>query len=202
MTLEELQAQVAELTSKLEKSEADKKAMGADLMKYKAKAKGAEIDPEEYAKLQARVEELTEAKEKADKSAKTEVEKLTKALAEKDGALTQHLIDAGLTDALAKAGVAPHYLTAAKAMFKGQAVLKAEGAEYKALIGDKPISDAITAWAATDEGKHFVAAPANSGGGAPGGGGKSVNHGDKLPDLTDKAGRAAFYAARLAKAEE
>ena len=199
----EVKALIEEVTAAAtEALSAKNRELLGEVKALKAKAKGADIDPAEHAALQSKVEELTDELGKATKASKTEVEKLTKALAEKDGALTQHLIDAGLTDALAKAGVAPHYLTAAKAMFKGQAVLKAEGAEYKALIGDKPISDAITAWAATDEGKHFVAAPANSGGGAPGGGGKSVNHGDKLPDLTDKAGRAAFYAARLAKAEE
>ncbi|HWS73667.1 MAG TPA: hypothetical protein VN324_00865 [Quisquiliibacterium sp.] len=135
----------------------------------KAKAKGADIDPAEHAALQSKVEELTDALDKATKTSKAEVEKLTKALSTKDAALTQHLIDAGLTDALAKAGVAPHYLTAAKAMFKGQAALKAEGDQYQALIGDKPLADAIAAWAQSDEGKHFVAAPASSGGGASGG---------------------------------
>src|SRR5690606_17422405 len=134
----------------------------------KAKAKGADIDPAEHAALQQKVEELTDELGKVQKASKTEVEKLTRALAEKDGALTQHLIDAGLTDALAKAGVAPHYRNAAKAMFKGQAALKADGGQYQALIGEKPIADAITAWAKTDEGKHFVAAPVNSGGGASG----------------------------------
>jgi hypothetical protein len=40
-----------------------------------------------------------------------------------------------------------------------------------ALYGDKPLADfAIKEWAGTDAGKQVVAAPANSGGGAPGGG--------------------------------
>lgn len=145
----------------------------------KAKAKGADIDPAEHAALQSKVEELTEALDKAQKASKSEVEKLTKALAEKDSALNQHLIDAGLTDALAKAGVAPYYLNALKAMFKGQAVLKADGGQYQALIGDKPIADAIKEYTATDEGKHFLSAPANSGGGANGGsGGNGKQSGD------------------------
>lgn len=167
----EVKALIEEVTAAAtEALSAKNRELLGEVKALKAKAKGADIDPAEHAALQSKVEELTEALDKATKASKSEVEKLTKALAEKDGALTQHLIDAGLTDALAKAGVAPHYLNAAKAMFKGQAALKADGGQYQALIGDKPIADAIKEWAATDEGKHFVTAPANNGGGASGGG--------------------------------
>jgi hypothetical protein len=163
----------------------------------KVKARGADIDPAEHANLQRQVDELTAKLGDAEKTGKREIEKLTKTLAEKDGALSQHLIDAGLTDALAKAGVGPHYLNAVKAMFKGQAVLKAEGAEYKALIGDKPLPEAITAWAGTDEGKHFIAAPANNGGGAPGGTGKPIAPSTKGKIDGTPEERAAYFAAKF-----
>lgn len=167
----EVKALIEEVTAAAtEALSAKNRELLGEVKALKAKAKGADIDPAEHAALQAKVEELTEALGKAEKTSKSEVEKLQKALSTKDAALTQHLIDAGLTDALAKAGVAPHYLTAAKAMFKGQAALKADGEQYQALIGDKPLADAIAAWAQSDEGKHFVSAPANTGGGAQGGG--------------------------------
>ena len=147
----EVKALIEEVTAAAtEALSAKNRELLGEMKVLKAKAKGADIDPADYAALQSKVEELTTELGKVQKSSKSEVEKLMKQLSEKDGALTQHLIDAGLTDALAKAGVAPHYLTAAKAMFRGQAALKAEGAEYKALIGDKPLADAITAWAQSD----------------------------------------------------
>lgn len=191
----EVKALIEEVTAAAtEALSAKNRELLGEMKVLKAKAKGADIDPADYAALQSKVEELTTELGKVQKSSKSEVEKLMKQLSEKDGALTQHLIDAGLTDALAKAGVAPHYLTAAKAMFRGQAALKAEGAEYKALIGDKPLADAITAWAQSDEGKHFVAAPASSGGGAQGGGGaagqKSISR--KVFETWDHAARAVF----------
>lgn len=198
----EVKALIEEVTAAAtEALSAKNRELLGEVKTLKARAKGADIDPAEHAALQTKVEELTEELGKVQKASKTEVEKLTKALAEKDGALTQHLIDAGLTDALAKAGVAPHYLNATKAMFKGQAALKADGGQYQALIGDKPLADAITEWSKTDEGKHFVSAPANTGGGANGGK-TNVNQGDKPPPITDKAARVKYFEARLAKAEE
>jgi hypothetical protein len=79
------------------------------------------------------------------------------------------LIDNGLTDALLKAGVKPEMSKAVKAMLAGQVSLKVEGDKRLAVVGDKALGDFVTEWAQSDEGKHFVAAPANQGGGANGG---------------------------------
>lgn len=167
----EIQALIEEVTAAAtEALSAKNRELLGEVKALKAKVKGADIDPAEHAALAQRVDELTEALGKAEKASKAETEKLSKSLAQKDAALTQYLIDAGLTDALAQSGVAPHYLTATKAMFRAQARLVAEGEEYKALIGDKPLKDAIASWAQSDDGKHFIAPAANSGGGASGGG--------------------------------
>lgn len=166
----EVQALIEEVTAAAtEALSAKNRELLGEIKTLRAKAKGAEIDPTEHAALQTRVEELTHELQQREKSTKAEIEKLSKAVSEKDSALTQYLIDAGLTDALAKAGVAPHYLNATKAMFKAQAALKSDGGKYLALLGEKPIADAIAEWVKTDEGKHFLSAPANSGGGATGG---------------------------------
>ncbi|CFM01140.1 hypothetical protein [Bordetella pertussis] len=166
--LEEVAAEATEALS------AKNKELLAELRAAKAKAKGSEIDPEEHARLQTQVEELTGKLDKVTKDSARQIEKLTKDLAEKDDALTQHLIDSGLSTALAKAGVAPHFMDAAKAMLRGQAAIK-DGA---AVIGEKPLADHVTEWAGTDQGKHFVTAPANSGGGGQGGnsGGKCTGN--------------------------
>lgn len=140
----------------------------------KAKAKGADIDPAEHAALQSQVEELTDKLGKAEKTGKAEIDKLTKALTEKDGALHKHLIDAGLTDALVKAGVQTPLLDAVKALHQGKASINAKDGAYEALIDGKPLAEFVTTWAQSDQGKHFVAAPNNNGGGAQGGGGKGA----------------------------
>lgn len=178
----EVKALIEEVTSAAtEALSAKNRELLGELKTLRAKTKGSEIDPAEHQALQAKVEDLSTELGKAQKAAKAEIERLTRQLEVKDSALSKHLIDAGLTDALAKAGVAPHYLNAAKAMFQSQAKLAADGAEYKALIGDKPLAEAIAEWVGSDEGKHFVAAPANSGGGATGGAGGTPN---KAGDLT------------------
>lgn len=166
--LEEAAAEATEALS------AKNKELLAELRAAKAKAKGSDVDPEEHARLLTQVEELTGKLDKVTKDSARQIEKLTKDLTDKDGALTQHLIDGGLSSALAKAGVAPHFMDAAKAMLRGQAAIK-DGA---AVIGDKPLADHVTEWAGTDQGKHFITAPANSGGGGQGGngGGKTTGN--------------------------
>jgi 2',3'-cyclic-nucleotide 2'-phosphodiesterase (5'-nucleotidase family) len=167
---DEIQAQIDELKEKLEAAERSNQGLKADLAKAKAKAKGADIDPELHAELQTKVEELTGQLNKVTKESSKQIEGLTKQLSEKDGALSQYLIDAQLSDNLAKAGVLPQFIDAAKSLLKSQATIKNADGKYEALIGDKPIPDAIKEWSAGDQGKHFVKAPDNSGGGAGGSG--------------------------------
>lgn len=186
----EIKALIEEATAAAtEALNAKNRELLGELRTLRAKARGVEIDPAEHSALQRRVEELSAELAKVQKSAKSEQERLMKALSDKDTALTQHLVDAGLTDALAKAGVAPHYLSAVKAMFKPQAAVRADGDAYRAFVGDKPLADAITAWAQSDEGKYFRAADANAGGGAHGGG---------THQSTVKADIGGDRAARLA----
>jgi hypothetical protein len=162
--IEELKAAVEALSAK------NRELLG-ELKTAKAKAKGGEIDPGEYAALQNAVEELTAKLDKQSKEAAKTIDGLSKNLSEKDGALKSYLIDNGLSEALLKANVRPEMMGAVKAMLKSHTALKEDGGQYQALLGDKPLFEAVSEWAASDEGKHFVAAPANSGGGASGGNG-------------------------------
>ena len=183
MTLEELQTEVETLKSH------NAKLLG-ELKVAKAKAKGADIDPEAHAQLQNEVDELRSKLDAETRKGKSDNEKLTKALAEKDGALQSYLIDGGLSDALAKAGVKPEFMDAAKALLKQQAAIKSDGGQYQAVIGDKALSDAIGEWAG-GVGKHFIAAPSNSGGGANG----STNSGATVKRFGDMSSdeRVALY---------
>ena len=138
--------------------------------------KGQEIDPVKYAALEDKVTELTglltttqKEAEKASKAAATQFENLTKQFNAENGFTQKLLVENGLNDALVKAGVTPNFLPAVKAMLSGNVKVVAEGDVRKAMVGDVALSDFVSTWAQTDEGKHFVAAPANSGGNSSGG---------------------------------
>jgi len=197
MKLEELtQEKLDEMLEQMTAIADSNKALKGDITKLRAKAKGADIDPEEHANLQTQVAELTDKLTKSEKTYKTESEKLIKSLSEKDGALTKYLLDANLTDNLAKARIKPELMDAAKALLKVQATIKAENGEYSALIGDKPIGDYVKEWATGDAGKHFVMADNNSGGGAQGGNGNGSQTVQGKLDGTD-AERAAHFEQKF-----
>lgn len=171
----EVKALIEEITAAATEGLSSKnKELLAEVKTLKAKARGADIDPAEHAALQSQVEELTDKLGKAEKTGKAELEKLTKQITEKDGALTKHLINAGLTDALVKAGIKPEMLDAVKALHQNKASINAKDGAYEALIDGKPLAEFVTTWAQSDQGKHFVTAPQNGGGGSQGGSGKGT----------------------------
>lgn len=143
----------------------------------------SQIDPAELEKVEAERDELkqrlAETERNATKAVK-ELEAATKRLADTEGAYANTMRDAALTAELTKAGVtSPALLKAAKALLaEGVAVVDEDG--RKAVkAGDKSLTDFINEWASGDEGKHFIAAPAISGGGAQGArGGTVINKGD------------------------
>ena len=148
------------------------------LDKNKKLMKGQEIDPQTVVDLEAQIDKLQSDLAVSQKSAKESVktlETLQGQLKAETGFTQKLLIDNGLTDELVKNGVAPQFLPAVKAMFAGQAQIVAEGDTRTAKIGDKSVSDFVKEWAASDDGKHFVKAPENSGGGSQGSGNGTNN---------------------------
>ena len=148
------------------------------LSEKKKLQKTAEIDPQMVTDLEAQVEKLqadlaTTSKEVKDKT--KALEQASKLLQSESSFTHKLLIDNGLTDELVKAGVSKHYLNAAKSLFASKAQIVADGDSRVAKIGDKALADAISEWVGSEEGKHFISAPANSGGGSQGGGGTSSN---------------------------
>ena len=176
MTAAEVQAKIDEAVSGLKDKNAeliaDNKKLKVDLRKVQ------DIKPEDMAALESDNEKLRADLSTATASAKaatTERDKAVKALAEEQGVTHKLIAENGLVAELTKAGVTdPAYLDAVKALHLGNVKVVADGDTRKALYGDKPLADAIKEWAGSDIGKRFVAAPGNSGGGAPGGrGGKN-----------------------------
>jgi len=162
---------IAELEAAIEAVNAKNRELLGEVRVAKAKAKGADIDPTEFAALQTENETLKTELTKTTKDSLKTLEVLQASLVEKDGALQSYLIDNGLNDAMLKVGIKPEFMSAAKAMLRAGTEIKAENGQYSALMGGKPLLEGITNWAAGDEGKHFVSAPENSGGGATGGNG-------------------------------
>lgn len=169
------------------------------LTELKEARKGKQVSPEEVEKLQSHIDDLTSNLTEAQKQAKAaskEAETARKQLQDAEGYTQRLLVDNGLTDALAKAGVTnPAHMKAVKAMLSGQVQVVAKGDQKIAKVGDKALGDFVGEWAKGDEGKFFVSAPNNSGGSAGGG---SPAGGAVKGDLGgDKAARQAALAARF-----
>jgi hypothetical protein len=160
----ELEQAIEEATSALVKK---KNELLAELKTARKNAENS-IDAD---KLQDKIESLETERDtllKQQKENTKALETATKLLESESGFTSKLLLDNGLTDALVKAGIAPQFLPAAKSLLSTQAKIIAEGDTRKAVIGDKELSAFVKEWTSSDEGKHFVQAPANGGGGADG----------------------------------
>lgn len=145
-----------------------------------------DADPEEVTRLETELDTVRADLDKAKKDAKklaTDNEALGKQYKSESEFTQRLLVDNGLTEQLVAAGVAKEYLPAVKALLAGKVAVVTDGDNRAAKVGDKPLADFIKEWSQGDEGKHYISAPANSGGGAPGsnspaGGGKKISRAD------------------------
>lgn len=171
------------------------------LGELKQAKRGKEVDPQVVSDLESQVDELKGQLDKANKdlkTANTNAEKATKALADEQGFTTKLLADNGLSDALVKAGVNnPAHLKAVKAMLQSQVQIITEGDQRVAKVGDKALADYVGEWAKSDEGKHFVSAQNNSGGGAQGGSGNGDQGQTKGKIDGTPQERAAYFASKM-----
>ena len=153
------------------------------LAELKEARKGKQIDPAEVEKLESKIALLETDLGNATKALKEgnkAYETLKASLDAETGFTSKLLLDNGLTDALVKNGVAAPFLPAVKAMLISQAKIEVNGNDRVAKIGDKELGEFVKNWATSDDGKNFISAPANSGGGSAGGssggtGGKTVS---------------------------
>ena len=195
----EIQAMIDEaVASATEGLKNHNKQLLADLKRNERNGKS--VDPAEVERLEAALE-----KSQADNATlQKQYKDLSKNFEEKSNALDseskytrQLLIQNGLTAELSKAGVTnPTHLKAVQAMLKENVQIVVEGDARIAKIGDKALSDFVKEWAAGDEGKHFVQAPANSGGGATGGnGGGAASTKGRIDGSPVE--RAAYFATKF-----
>ena len=176
------------------------KAKNDQLLAEKKKLqKAADITPEMLADVEAdrdRLQTDLATIQKDHKKLKADFEGAQNALKSESGFTQKMLIENGLSSELMKNGITnPVHLKAAQAMLRDGVQVVIDGENRTAKVGEKSLSDHVKEWAASDEGKHFVAAPGNSGGGATGGnGGGAANVKGKV-DGTE-AERAAYFAEK------
>jgi hypothetical protein len=154
------------------------------LSELKKARKSAEITPEQMAEVEAerdKAQAELQAAHKAAKDAAKAHEQAVKALEQESGFTQKLLVDNGLVAELTKNGVTNAVsLKAAQAMLRGGVKVEVDGENRIAKFGDKSLDIAIKEWAASDEGKHFVTAANNSGGGAQGGSGGHTANADLM----------------------
>lgn len=131
----------------------------------KAEAEEARQAAEAAAEEKARSEKDVEALEKS-LTAKFEktIKTLTADLATRDASLKMLLIDNAIQTGMNEHKIAAPYQEAFAALVKSQAVLEGDVAK----VGDVSLGDYMKTFVASDKGKAFVAAPANSGADAMG----------------------------------
>jgi len=183
-----VEAREAELATEHETAIKGLKDKNKELL-AKVKA-GGDGDPKAIEALENEIDanktKIATLEKDARKLSKT-IETLTGERDGERGAVAKLIVDGGLTEALTVAKVAPQFLPAAKALLQGRVTIKQDGEARTAMVGDKSLGDFVKEWSQGDEGKHYVAAPANGGGGAPGG---NTPQGGGKPTMT----RAAFNA--------
>jgi len=163
---EGLKAKNTELLGKL-------KARGDEFAAMKAQLDTLSATQEELeAEKATKAGDFEKLKEQLTAKHTKDITALQEALKAEQSVAHTLLVENGLTDALTKAKVPPHFLDAARALIKTSSDIKLEDIDGKRLaqVGGKSLSEYVTEWAGSETGKHFVSAPDNSGGGAQGAG--------------------------------
>lgn len=157
------------------------------------------VDVEAYNKLKGQIEDL-ELKEvfevgdlEAVKTALTskhqvELDGLKTELGSAETFISKLLVDQGLTNNLLKANVSERYLPAVKALLQDGVQITTDEAtgERTAVVGELPLNDYVEKWAASEEGKNYITAQNNSGGGAQGGSGSGNTGKVRFDELMGK----------------
>jgi hypothetical protein len=184
--IEGLKAKNKELIGKLAKARAGSESGGG----------------EEVARLEGELEQSQTALSTAQGELRQVKRDLVKVTGERDTATTNletestfartMVVENGLTAALVENKVAPEFMDAAKALLSKGVAVKVDGDNRTAVVGDKPLGEHVKEWALSDQGKHFVTAPGNSGSN-DGNSNPNGNPGNKRIDAMTQIERTAHY---------
>jgi uncharacterized protein YhaN len=171
----DLEKKVSELAEKLEAAEAKNAGLLDDLKKAQREARAkSEIKPEDLSAAEERADKAEARAKELEKQVGTltkERDGAVKALETEQGAARTYALDAEISGAIAAGQVVPALVPGLTALLRQQAKADLVDGKYAVQIGDKPASEYIKALLDSDDGKAYRAAPANGGGGAPGGAG-------------------------------
>ena len=156
-TVEELVAELEALANKNKELISEKR---------KLQSKINDVDMDTYNKTLEENEQLKETLSKLDKNSKTEIEKLSKNLTDKDSKLKQILVTDGLRDALIKAGADVKLMDGALALNKDKVILDDT---YMPSIDGKDLNTFATEWLG-NEGSGYRKFEETSGGSSNGSG--------------------------------
>lgn len=197
MTPEEMQEKLSELEAEKEALLGKVKELKSE--KIKLKSKYEDIDPEAYNKLIDENESLKSTLEKTQREYKSNIDKLSSDLSNKDKYLQKTILEDGLTKALLENGIDKAYLKPALAMLKSEAQIKQNGDTYEALIGDKALNEFLPSWVNDGDGKLFITKTPDVGGGSRGGANTPITKSFK--DMSESE-RVALYKENPAKFKE
>lgn len=144
----------------IQKLEAKNKELITEKQKANDAADAAAAEADQAAEDKARADnDLKALEEKLTAKHTRELAKITKDYEAAQGQLSTLLIDNAISQALDGHNVLPQFKKAVTSMIKSEA--KLDGGE--AFAGNLPLVDYIKDFVSSEDGKHFVAAPANSG---------------------------------------
>lgn len=106
-------------------------------------------------------QKLKEQRESINAQHQKELQRLQEQLQQKDELVNVHVKSNTLQKAMVEAGIGKQYMPAVEAMMREK--IKIEGTDV--YLNEKPVSEALKEWANSDDGKHYVAASSNTGGG-------------------------------------
>ncbi len=144
MTLEEALARIEEQDESIDSLANKNKELLTE--KRKLKSKYEDIDPEQYNKLNDSYDELKSKYDKLEKQYKTDTEKLSNELSQKDNYLQKTLVEDNLTKTLIEQGLTKEQLAPAIAMLKSDVTISNEDGNYKAVVGDKALNEHTKEW--------------------------------------------------------
>lgn len=145
-----------------------------DEYKQKADKFPDDFDPDEYERLKANGDggedvqkKVEEARERERKRHEKTIEQLKAERDDLSEKYTGTKKNVGLKESLTEVNVASHLREYAEEYWSNRAVIDEDG--NLVTKDGTPLHEAIKEWAESEKGSHFIAAPSNGGGGAPGG---------------------------------
>lgn len=125
-----------------------------------------------------------------EKKHKAEIDKLTTKLDTITTELSTHKIDNVINEAITENGVLPHHADILKTFLKTGAQMK----DGEAFVGDTALADHLEGFFQSENARHYIAAPSNSGAGAPGATGMAGGHGFTRENIRDPKKEAEWLA--------